>query len=219
MRLSKITSAVIFLSVRADAQLTPAELSQMLEITNRYRAGEGRGPLCLNDRLLATAQKHSDDQARFRKMSHDLGQYGGSDFGQRSRDSGYNGGRKAENVAFRSRNSVEAVNEQWWNSPGHKKNILGDYTHIGIAMAKGENGYYYTQVFGNSKSESCSAGTMGEPYGPKETDPMAVQDKKQQPLKPIVEGKQSKKSGKGKRRMGKRRKRRSRNKDCPKKNQ
>ena len=36
----------------------------------------------------------------------------------------------------------------WLNSSGHKANIEGDFTHIGIAAIKDSHGrYYYTQLF------------------------------------------------------------------------
>ena len=52
-----------------------------------------------------------------------------------------------ENVAF-GYATGETVMEGWLNSPGHKANIEGNFTHIGIAAIKDENGrYYYTQLF------------------------------------------------------------------------
>ena len=54
----------------------------------------------------------------------------------------------AENVASGQRSAKEVV-EGWMNSEGHRANILqGNYTEIGIGVAKAANGaLYYTQVF------------------------------------------------------------------------
>jgi len=53
----------------------------------------------------------------------------------------------AENVAF-GQPSAQAVMEGWLNSSGHRRNIEGEYSYIGIGAVKDSNGrYYYTQVF------------------------------------------------------------------------
>ena len=53
----------------------------------------------------------------------------------------------AENVAY-GQTSAEEVMESWLNSPGHKKNIEGNFTHIGVGIGKAKNGtLYFTQIF------------------------------------------------------------------------
>lgn len=42
-----------------------------------------------------------------------------------------------ENIAYGQR-SVSEVMTDWMNSPGHKANILGDYTHLGVGYYKGQ---------------------------------------------------------------------------------
>jgi uncharacterized protein YkwD len=55
----------------------------------------------------------------------------------------------AENVAMGATTAQEVVT-QWLNSPGHKKNIEGDYNLTGIGIVKGKDGnLYYTQIFIN----------------------------------------------------------------------
>lgn len=52
-----------------------------------------------------------------------------------------------ENVAYNYKTS-EAVLQAWLDSPGHKENIEGDYTHFGIAVKLDSNGRkYYTNIF------------------------------------------------------------------------
>ncbi len=52
-----------------------------------------------------------------------------------------------ENVAASYPNAVSVMNA-WLNSSGHKANIEGNYTHIGIAAIKNsQENYYYTQLF------------------------------------------------------------------------
>jgi uncharacterized protein YkwD len=44
--------------------------------------------------------------------------------------------------------SAKEVVEGWLNSPGHKRNIEGDFTLTGIGVAKNNKGIiYYTQIF------------------------------------------------------------------------
>ena len=43
----------------------------------------------------------------------------------------------------------------WLNSPGHRKNIEGDFTHIGIGVVKNDAGvYYFTQIFLKKRSDN-----------------------------------------------------------------
>ena len=52
-----------------------------------------------------------------------------------------------ENVASGYQDASSVMNG-WLNSSGHKANIEGNYTHIGIAAIKDSKGrYYFTQLF------------------------------------------------------------------------
>lgn len=57
----------------------------------------------------------------------------------------------AENVAFNSGfedPAAQAV-EGWKQSPGHRQNMLGDFSQTGIGIAQDAQGqYYFTQLFG-----------------------------------------------------------------------
>ncbi|MES2240308.1 MAG: CAP domain-containing protein [Bacteroidota bacterium] len=54
----------------------------------------------------------------------------------------------AENIAF-NYHTPKTVLDAWLNSPSHKKNIIGDFTHFGISIREnpltGEK--YYTNIF------------------------------------------------------------------------
>ncbi len=44
--------------------------------------------------------------------------------------------------------TASSVMDGWLNSAGHKANIEGNFTHIGIAAIKDAQGrYYFTQLF------------------------------------------------------------------------
>lgn len=59
----------------------------------------------------------------------------------------------AENAAMMSSGSGDASSiakkfvDMWWNSPGHKANMLSGNTNIGSGVAKKGNSYYATQLF------------------------------------------------------------------------
>ncbi len=53
----------------------------------------------------------------------------------------------AENVAY-GQLSAEAVVKGWLNSPGHKKNIEGNYAFTGIGVYPDKSGnLFFTQIF------------------------------------------------------------------------
>lgn len=53
----------------------------------------------------------------------------------------------AENVAYGYSDAETLVNA-WLNSPGHRRNIEGNFTHFQITGKKDENGiWYYTNIF------------------------------------------------------------------------
>merc|ERR1712207_82742 len=57
--------------------------------------------------------------------------------------------------------TVESVMTAWMNSSGHRANILSSsskYFGLGLAYSS-SNSPYWTQVFANSQSESCSSVT------------------------------------------------------------
>lgn len=119
--------------------------NSVLRLVNYQRQKRGKQPLSLDLRLTKAAQYHSDDMAKRRKMSH-VGS-DGSSFGLRIKRTGYRYRAAAENVA-RGQNSSRAVIIAWMNSSGHRQNILSSkYTEIGIGIAYGPRGPYWTQVF------------------------------------------------------------------------
>lgn len=116
----------------------------VLTYTNQFRKANGLNQLKGNEVLDAIAQKHSENMAAGKvRFGHD-------GFAQRNATAQ----KKissiknfAENVAFGINSGKEAV-DLWKNSPGHRKNMLGRFTQIGIGVAKDKQGrIFYTQVF------------------------------------------------------------------------
>lgn len=125
----------------------PGNLVDLLLVEhNRERAVRGRKILRLSVLLNLVAQKHSEDMAARRFMSH-TGSDGSSPF-QRMKRVGYQYSLAGENVAADHR-SVSEVMSGWMASPGHRSNILGGYTQVGFGVATDATGkIYWTACFG-----------------------------------------------------------------------
>lgn len=118
-------------------------IADLLERHNRERAKEKLPPLTLDPKLTAAAERHARDMAEHDTMSHEGSD--GSSPQKRMEDAGYKGRATGENVAFGARTPAEVV-RGWMDSPPHKKNILGDYKDVGIAVARSEDGTPYWAV-------------------------------------------------------------------------
>lgn len=124
--------------IPANAYSAPnPDIQKIFEDTNSARAANGLKPLVLDEQMTKVAQDWSATQAREGRMYHNPNY-------SKQIPGGWT--RAAENVAYGY--AVNSVVNGWMNSPGHKANILGDHTSIGIGVAKDSNGRnYYTQVF------------------------------------------------------------------------
>lgn len=115
----------------------------ILYYTNQFRAKHDLAPLKLNDFISEEAGGHSRDMAAGR-----LG-FGHGGFQKRTNDLHAKLGTIAtgENVAYGSLSAKEVV-DIWINSPPHRKNLLGNFTIVGIGVAEGGQGLlYFTQLF------------------------------------------------------------------------
>lgn len=139
---------------KADPEICAIE-NKILELTNEYRARSGLTALAPAPKIAFAA----------RDWSQSMGSRGGighagfpsarlsvlaSEFGSSRSFS-----LSAENVAMfsYSANSVDAVAQEfarmWWNSAGHRRNMLGNYPMLGVGVVKTSRGAYYaTQIFG-----------------------------------------------------------------------
>ncbi|MET7877614.1 CAP domain-containing protein [Micromonospora profundi] len=122
-----------------------AAAGRVLELVNARRSEAGCAPVQSNPELTTAAQRHSQDQAEHRSMSHTGSD--GSDVGQRLDRAGYAWRTYGENVAY-NQSTPEAVMTAWMDSPGHRANILNcAFTEVGIGRADTGDGPYWTQNF------------------------------------------------------------------------
>jgi uncharacterized protein YkwD len=131
------------LLARADAGPASME-SSVLAYVNAHRKAIGKKPLLWNETAAREAYQHS------RNMGSGKTAFGHNGFDARMKNIRKKEGfllSGAENVASGERAAKEVVND-WLNSPGHRRNIEGDFTYTGIGIYKGRGGVlYFTQVF------------------------------------------------------------------------
>ncbi|XBP91294.1 CAP domain-containing protein [Micromonospora sp. CCTCC AA 2012012] len=125
-----------------------AELQKVVDLVNAERAKAGCRALSVNSKLMTAAQRHSQDQADHRTMTHTGSD--GSKVGQRLDRVGYAWRGYGENVAWGQPTPAEVMRD-WMNSQGHRDNILNcSFTQIGVGVAR-SNGPYWTQDFGTPR--------------------------------------------------------------------
>lgn len=135
----------------------PLELAQNITINkqlelkvnqqvNQYRKSRNLPPLTLDNRITQQARLHSQRMAsKSVSFSHD-------GFEQRvnaiARQIPLSSA--AENLAYNQGYSdpVTVAVQGWIKSPGHHKNMIGNFNLTGIGVAKNAQGeYYFTQIF------------------------------------------------------------------------
>jgi len=104
---------------------------------NAQRAG--LPALTRDARLDRAAQRHAENMARQGRMAHVLD---GRGVGARVCDQGVCRIGVGENVAMGQRTTGEVM-RSWMASPGHRSNIQGRYSRIGV----GHSGGYWCVVF------------------------------------------------------------------------
>jgi uncharacterized protein YkwD len=137
---------------------TATKATAMLCMTNFARAANGLKPLTASKPLRRAAAHKSADILACDEFSHEAC---GRDFTFWIERSGYLSecGAAGENIAWGTGTlgTVRSIFSAWINSSGHRANILGRYTDIGIAYAVGTlegnaGAVVWTQDFG---SHSC----------------------------------------------------------------
>ena len=131
---------------KTDTSLSMEE--QILVYVNMHRDSMDLPPLKMNDDISKAALSHSNNMATGKlPLGHD---------GFETRMGALLKTLKpanaaAENVADGKVNARQVV-DLWLHSPGHRKNIEGNYNITGIGIAKADDGkLYFTQIFINKQ--------------------------------------------------------------------
>lgn len=121
--------------------------AQVIRLTNAARARRGCAPLRMDARLTRSALIHSREMATSGMFTHESPD--GSSPWRRMERAGYRSGA-AENIGRGYTSAREAV-KGWLASKDHRRNILHcGYQAIGVGVADGSGGPYWTQDFGYS---------------------------------------------------------------------
>lgn len=144
-------------------------ITELIEAFNRERALVGRSPLKLTPKLTEAARAHAHDMAKHEMLSHRGSD--GTTPAQRVKQQGYPYQKIGENIAS-GQPTPEAVMQSWMQSPGHRRNILGDFAELGAARVSSQNGAsYWCVVFAlplssRSDSRAFSATLLASAFAP-----------------------------------------------------
>ncbi|HEV3222599.1 MAG TPA: CAP domain-containing protein [Puia sp.] len=117
--------------------------TEILQYVNDDRKQHNLQPLQMDAMESSLALKHSQDMASGKvKFGHD-----GFNSRAKALQKSLGATEVGENVAFGPMTAREVV-DGWLNSPGHKKNIEGNFILTGIGYARDKKGdIYFTQIF------------------------------------------------------------------------
>jgi len=121
--------------------------TQVFNLVNQERAKKGLKAFLCDPLAVKVAHEYSQVMCDKKWFSH-TGPDGSSPF-QRMEDAGIQFNSAGENIAA-GQSTPASVMQSWMNSAGHRANILGNYTYIGVgyvACSGGNMGHYWTQDF------------------------------------------------------------------------
>ncbi|WP_324690596.1 CAP domain-containing protein [Flavobacterium cheonhonense] len=117
--------------------------SKLITLINDYRQSKGLNPLTVINHISYKSEEHNFYMIDNSVVNHDY-------FQQRSDNlvRVLGAEKVGENIAYNYQ-TAESAMSAWLNSPSHKANIEGDYTHLGISVTiNPDNGKkYYTNMF------------------------------------------------------------------------
>lgn len=116
---------------------------ETMKLINDYRVSIGLNTLEKINHVSFKCQEHNAYMIANNVVDH-------NDFTSRSNNimSVLSAKKVGENVAYNYKTSEAAV-KAWLESPGHKENIEGDYTHFGLSVTTDSKTgkKYYTNIF------------------------------------------------------------------------
>ena len=115
---------------------------EAMNLINTYRVSVGLNELQQINHISYKSEEHDHYMIRNNVVNH-------NDFVARSENliSVLGAKRVGENIAY-NYNTPQSVVKAWLNSPTHKENLEGDYTHFGISIRTNPDGKkYYTNIF------------------------------------------------------------------------
>jgi len=117
------------------------EESEAVAALNETRILLGLMPVLIDPLLTAAARSHSAEMERLGYFDHTSPTPGREHFAQRAQLHGTTA--NAENIYMNTQPDGRVANQAWFVSPGHHRNMLGNYSRVGL----GRSGAYFTQMF------------------------------------------------------------------------
>ena len=116
----------------------------MVNLLNNDRKNNGLGALTLDAELCRVARIKSADMRDQGYFAHESPTYG--DVRAMLRRFGYPFSAAGENIAHHA--NVDKAQAAFMTSAGHRQNILGTWSKVGIGIVEDAQGYIYaTQIF------------------------------------------------------------------------
>ncbi|RII33028.1 CAP domain-containing protein [Clostridium chromiireducens] len=120
---------------------------KILDLMNAKRTEAGLQPLTMDNTLVQVARYKSNDMIQNNFFDHTNPD--GTKWTNWLQDIGYKYTTTGENIAYNTSDPVELFN-QWWNSPGHRANMMNSsYNKVGIGVIFGNGKYMGSQEFSN----------------------------------------------------------------------
>jgi hypothetical protein len=163
-------SAVVGVSTPASA--APAD--SLYSLVNQERAANGLPALVRNASIEAVAVTWANQMAASGSMQHNPNYSGQIPGGWTA---------AAENVA-QGQPSAAKMHSDWMNSPGHRANILGDFTSIGIAFVTVNGTTWGVQDFAKYGAQASPSPSATQAPSPTPAQPSA-QPSAQPPAAPL----------------------------------
>jgi hypothetical protein len=156
-----VIAAVPLLNRASASEPIDPTIGELLAAHNFIRNQRKLKPLTLSASLCKSAEVQARDMANCERMSH-TGSDGSNPI-QRARRVGYASNWVGENVAV-SQWTVDQVMTEWMDSPGHRRNILGNYTEMGAGCVQDPLGNLFWCVnFGAPRPPTRTAASKHKP--------------------------------------------------------
>lgn len=118
-----------------------AEL-ELLDEVNAYRVSVGLNALQIIEHISYKSNEHNEYMIAIHDVNHD-----GFEERKANLQEVLGAARVGENVAY-AYSSAQSTVAAWVNSPSHKANLEGNYTHFGASIKMDADGKkYYTNMF------------------------------------------------------------------------
>ncbi|HET8739508.1 MAG TPA: CAP domain-containing protein [Acidimicrobiia bacterium] len=158
-----VVATLLTMGLGASAAADSGAEQGFLSAINSSRSSAGLGPLKMDGGLQGHARKHTADMIAAGEIFH-------SSSGELQAAAGGGWSKLGENVGRGG--TVSSLHQAFMNSSGHRANILGDYTHVGIGAESSSGVLYVTVVF--MKKGSSAPATTTTTAAPTTTAPAST---------------------------------------------